>query len=433
MVDPVTIQQALAAASAAFDFAKMVYAQCKLAKANPRACAVVGDQARRCESLLGKVTSIGRMERDGAFAADLLEVLVNLRTELQRSLELVNFFTAKGQLKRFIWARTYDEDFRKAAENLEKFRTELSQLVGFDMYVEQTAQTEMIRALQEDSKENRRLLEDVHSNQIDQKEVMSEILDKVSKPQQWEVRIFYDNGQGVGKNEQQAVQWYGKAADQGHAQAQYNLGFHHESGQGVGENEQEAVQWNRKAAEQGHAQAQYNLEGPSSLQNKQQITLRSVHWQGQLLYVPDIDYNPKRQQVCVWKREAQSDVISKAQLVVEVVPGTSRIRLQTRKYNEAGQYVYCPAIDGPGLNGKRGEVLVWKGEANADVLEKAEFEVEPVDGHSGQIRLRSVKWAGAYLYVPAIDYNGDRRQVLIWKGEPLADVRSKALFQLSLI
>mmetsp|Transcript_11991 Transcript_11991/g.31750 ORF Transcript_11991/g.31750 Transcript_11991/m.31750 type:complete len:398 (-) Transcript_11991:196-1389(-) len=397
MVDPVTIQQALAAASAAFDFAKMVYAQCKLAKANPRACAVVGDQARRCESLLGKVTSIGRMERDGAFAADLLEVLVNLRTELQRSLELVNFFTAKGQLKRFIWARTYDEDFRKAAENLEKFRTELSQLVGFDMYVEQTAQTEMIRALQEDSKENRRLLEDVHSNQIDQKEVMSEILDKVSKPQQWEVRIFYDNGQGVGKNEQQAVQWYGKAADQ------------------------------------GHAQAQYNLEGPSSLQNKQQITLRSVHWQGQLLYVPDIDYNPKRQQVCVWKREAQSDVISKAQLVVEVVPGTSRIRLQTRKYNEAGQYVYCPAIDGPGLNGKRGEVLVWKGEANADVLEKAEFEVEPVDGHSGQIRLRSVKWAGAYLYVPAIDYNGDRRQVLIWKGEPLADVRSKALFQLSLI
>ena len=38
---------------------------------------------------------------------------------------------------------------------------------------------------------------------------------------------------------------------------------------------------------------------PSTFQNKQQITLRSVHWQGQHVYVPAMDYNAKRRQVCV--------------------------------------------------------------------------------------------------------------------------------------
>ena len=50
-----------------------------------------------------------------------------------------------------------------------------------------------------------------------------------------------------------------KAAEQGDAQAQYNLGNCYAFGKGVEKNLSEAVKWYRKAAEQGDAQAQYNL------------------------------------------------------------------------------------------------------------------------------------------------------------------------------
>ena len=43
-------------------------------------------------------------------------------------------------------------------------------------------------------------------------------------PAQNNLAIHYENGSGVSKDEQQAITWYRKAADQGYAMAQYNLG-----------------------------------------------------------------------------------------------------------------------------------------------------------------------------------------------------------------
>ena len=48
-------------------------------------------------------------------------------------------------------------------------------------------------------------------------------------------------------------------AEQGHADAQFNLGVMHENGEGVLQYYKLAVQWFRKAAEQGHAGAQQML------------------------------------------------------------------------------------------------------------------------------------------------------------------------------
>ena len=48
-------------------------------------------------------------------------------------------------------------------------------------------------------------------------------------------------------------------AEKGDAEAQYKLGFMYERGQGVLKNDREAVKWFRNAAEQGHARAQYSL------------------------------------------------------------------------------------------------------------------------------------------------------------------------------
>ena len=73
--------------------------------------------------------------------------------------------------------------------------------------------------------------------------------------------VCYENGYGVTKDYYEAVKWYRKAAEQGHAQAQCNLGICYRNGDGVTQDYYEAVKWYRKAAEQGHAGAQNNLGG----------------------------------------------------------------------------------------------------------------------------------------------------------------------------
>ena len=55
------------------------------------------------------------------------------------------------------------------------------------------------------------------------------------------------------------MKWYRKAAEQGFAEAQYNLGVCYYHGLGVEPDYSEAVKWWRQAAEQGHAEAQNNL------------------------------------------------------------------------------------------------------------------------------------------------------------------------------
>ena len=48
-------------------------------------------------------------------------------------------------------------------------------------------------------------------------------------------------------------------AEQGYAEAQYNLGVMYDSGRGVRQDDDEAFKWFRQAAEQGNTGAQYNL------------------------------------------------------------------------------------------------------------------------------------------------------------------------------
>ncbi len=70
---------------------------------------------------------------------------------------------------------------------------------------------------------------------------------------------MYENGQGVPQDYAQAMIWFRKAADQGEADAQFNLGVMYENGQGVAQDYAQAVAWYRKAADQGEASAQFNL------------------------------------------------------------------------------------------------------------------------------------------------------------------------------
>ena len=76
---------------------------------------------------------------------------------------------------------------------------------------------------------------------------------------QYKVGVSYGLGQGVEKDDAEAVKWYRKAAAQDYPKAIYNLGGCYARGEGVEKNDAEALNWWRKAAALNHPDAQFNL------------------------------------------------------------------------------------------------------------------------------------------------------------------------------
>ncbi|KAF9974353.1 hypothetical protein BGZ73_002239 [Actinomortierella ambigua] len=71
--------------------------------------------------------------------------------------------------------------------------------------------------------------------------------------------LYEQGNQQVDKNLQKALKWYQRAAEGGHAQAQFRLGDLSLHGQGVPQSDVDAFQWFQMAAEQGSVDAQMNL------------------------------------------------------------------------------------------------------------------------------------------------------------------------------
>jgi len=77
---------------------------------------------------------------------------------------------------------------------------------------------------------------------------------------QFSLGCAYDDGKGVPKDKKKACEWWRKAAQQGHVEAQYRLGKTYIDGSfGILKNWQRARHWLFKAAQHGHVDAQYTL------------------------------------------------------------------------------------------------------------------------------------------------------------------------------
>ena len=88
-------------------------------------------------------------------------------------------------------------------------------------------------------------------------------------PAQSNLGTMYMNGQGIPKDDAQALFWLRKSADQNYAPAQNNLGVMYQSGAGVPKDIQMAIAWYRKAAEQGNPLAQESLKKLASAASQQ--------------------------------------------------------------------------------------------------------------------------------------------------------------------
>ena len=76
---------------------------------------------------------------------------------------------------------------------------------------------------------------------------------------QFQLGVAFDAGRGVSRDHAQAAKWYRSAADQGLAVAQNSLGTMYQHGQGLPQNYGEAMSWYLKAAAQGFGEAYANL------------------------------------------------------------------------------------------------------------------------------------------------------------------------------
>jgi TPR repeat protein len=70
---------------------------------------------------------------------------------------------------------------------------------------------------------------------------------------------MYEYGEGVARDDLQAAAWYRRAAEKGYAAAMYNLGVMYARGKGVARDDAQAIQWYRRAADKGDADAMNNL------------------------------------------------------------------------------------------------------------------------------------------------------------------------------
>lgn len=73
---------------------------------------------------------------------------------------------------------------------------------------------------------------------------------------QFNLAQMYNFGRGVSQDYAEALRWYHKSAGQGDAKAEWVLGFKYDRGQGVPPDYAKALRWYLKAAKQGYAEAQ---------------------------------------------------------------------------------------------------------------------------------------------------------------------------------
>ena len=77
---------------------------------------------------------------------------------------------------------------------------------------------------------------------------------------QFNLGNMYAQGKGVPRNDVEAVRWYRMAAEQGYADAQLNLGYMYGTGEGIPKDYVQAYAWYNIAAAQGDETAKESLE-----------------------------------------------------------------------------------------------------------------------------------------------------------------------------
>ena len=131
---------------------------------------------------------------------------------------------------------------------------------------------------------------------------------------QFNLGVMYDKGEGVPQNHAEAARWYRRAAEQGVADAQLNLGLMYDEGEGIPQDYAEAARWYRLAAEQGHAKARVNLGGMYEFGAGVPQDLVQAHKWYNLAASRASSSNPDLRETAVRSRDRMAARLTRAQL-----------------------------------------------------------------------------------------------------------------------
>jgi len=93
---------------------------------------------------------------------------------------------------------------------------------------------------------------------------------------QYNLAMIYDRGIGVKNDDSEALKWYLKAAEQGYAKAQYNLGMMYYFGKGVPKDKVTGYQWIILAGDRGEKAAKDAMTALAKLLSNKQIAEAKV-------------------------------------------------------------------------------------------------------------------------------------------------------------
>ncbi len=101
---------------------------------------------------------------------------------------------------------------------------------------------------------------------------LRKLADQGDADAQYQLGMRYHNGEDVPHDDAQAVQWYLRAADQGNVSAQSSLGAYYWAGRGVPEDLTKAYFWSEIALAGGDENSKSRLEGLASQMTRQQVS-----------------------------------------------------------------------------------------------------------------------------------------------------------------
>lgn len=148
---------------------------------------------------------------------------------------------------------------------------------------------------------------------------------------EYDLGFRYEIGNGVSRDDVQAIAMYRRAAEHGFAAAQFRLGYRYANGLGVSRDDDQAALWFRKAANQGDAAAQMNLavllyRGAGALRNIDEalIWYKKAAEQGDVnaqmglgrIYLEGNGVVRDETQAAVWYKKAADQENTDAQIVL---------------------------------------------------------------------------------------------------------------------
>ncbi|KAF9540329.1 hypothetical protein EC957_004408, partial [Mortierella hygrophila] len=97
---------------------------------------------------------------------------------------------------------------------------------------------------------------------------------------QFNIGVMYRKGKGVPQDFAKAMEWFRMAANKGDAGAQCKIRIMNIKGQGVTKSYSEARKYFQKAADQGHSNAHYWLKELSTVGSDKQIVAKTTKKKG---------------------------------------------------------------------------------------------------------------------------------------------------------